>query len=342
MFRRLVILLGLAHGMSDCVSGYLIGQLSKTNDLAQTGLLILLYNALAFAMQLPVGIWIDTRKSVKIYIIIALLSVISSLVFVPVSSLLAIILAGLGSAIFHVTGGMISLTTSSGKSENPGIFAAPGVVGLIAGGWLSVQTTTSDWMLAALMALVILFITLQKFPERLVPDKTATSNPTLDKHDYIMIVLLLAIAMRSAVWNIFQQIYIQNYEWLFYMAVSAMTGKIVGGFLADRLGWRNYVFFALLLATPLLTWGERNLWFLLPGIALLQSVTPVALSAMYKLLPQSPALSAAMTLGMAIAIGGLIFYIDPDNNWTFSNFIPFLSIAALLFYLFAIQKKQPL
>jgi MFS transporter, FSR family, fosmidomycin resistance protein len=59
-----------------------------------------------------------------------------------------------------------------------------------------------------------------------------------------------------------------------------------------------------MLAAPLLAFGGQNLALLLPGVALLQSATPVALAATARILPRYPATAAGLALGLAIAIGG--------------------------------------
>jgi nitrate/nitrite transporter NarK len=89
------------------------------------------------------------------------------------------------------------------------------------------------------------------------------------------------------------------------MACAAAIGKIAGGLLADRVGWRRWVFGALILSAPLLWGGQRSLWMLLPGVALLQSATPVCLAATARMLPRYPATAAGLALGLAIAAGGI-------------------------------------
>jgi FSR family fosmidomycin resistance protein-like MFS transporter len=95
-----------------------------------------------------------------------------------------------------------------------------------------------------------------------------------------------------------------RYDLLLLMAVAAAAGKILGGALADRIGWRRWVVGALLLAAPLLALGARSLPLLLLGVALLQSATPVGLALSAQLLPHRPATAAGLALGLAIAIGG--------------------------------------
>jgi FSR family fosmidomycin resistance protein-like MFS transporter len=116
---------------------------------------------------------------------------------------------------------------------------------------------------------------------------------------------LASIALRSAVWASLQFLFEGRYELLLAMALAAALGKIVGGVLADRIGWRRWALGALALAAPLLLIGEHSLAALLAGVALLQSVTPVTLAATARLLPRYPATAAGLALGLAIAIGGL-------------------------------------
>jgi len=119
-------------------------------------------------------------------------------------------------------------------------------------------------------------------------------------------VLLAAIALRSAVWSSLQFLFEGRYDLLIAMALAAALGKIAGGVLADRVGWRRWTLGALALAAPLLIIGEQSLIALLAGVALLQSVTPVTLAATARLLPRYPATAAGLALGLAIAIGGLL------------------------------------
>jgi hypothetical protein len=47
---------------------------------------------------------------------------------------LAVLMAGLGSAAFHVGAGALTLRSCGGRSDAAGLFAAPGVIGLAIAG----------------------------------------------------------------------------------------------------------------------------------------------------------------------------------------------------------------
>ena len=173
-----ISLLGLMHGFSDCISGYLIGTLDSGNDLLHTGMLILLYNLLAFGGQLPAGMIVDNKSKPKIFILGSALLVIVGFFFGGINPILAIVLAGVGSAFFHVSGGMVALTGAPGKASGAGIFAAPGVIGLATGGYLAIIGFEMAWLiplgLAALTA-TLLFTRI----EEVKPLKTSTKTKGL-------------------------------------------------------------------------------------------------------------------------------------------------------------------
>jgi FSR family fosmidomycin resistance protein-like MFS transporter len=126
-----------------------------------------------------------------------------------------------------------------------------------------------------------------------------------EAHDLVMLALLAAIALRSLVWSSLNFLLAGRYELLIAMALAAAAGKIAGGLLADRVGWRGYVVGAMALAAPLLALGGGRVFPLLLGVALLQSATPAALAATLRLLPGRPATAAGLALGLAVAIGGV-------------------------------------
>jgi FSR family fosmidomycin resistance protein-like MFS transporter len=217
--------------------------------------------------------------------------------------------------LVHITGGSLCLTSQPGKASVTGLFTAPGVLGLGIGGFLAFTGYNAAMpllMVTIVLAVIALLLPMPIAKKELINNAQGT---LLDQHDWIMMLLLLIIAMRSAIWNTFQHIHHGDYSLLLLLAAAAMGGKIAGGYLADRVGWRNYALGALLLAAPLLGLGGRKPLLLAIGIGLLQSVTPLALAAMHKATPHRPALAVGLTLGLAIALGGVPLLL----NWQWLN-----------------------
>lgn len=303
-------MLGLAHGVSDCSAGMLLGSLANSMSIYGVGSLVLIYNLIAFGAQPLAGVFTDKLKNPKLIAsggILLMCLALASFYFNPV---LAVVLAGTASAAFHVGGGALALCSTPDKASGPGLFSAPGVAGLAIGGFLALNGITAIIPLAVI--LILLAIVLYFVNSPVLPYSNEKTEADFDKHDMIMFVLLLAIALRSAVWNIFQYIEQGNIINIILISVFAAGGKIFGGFAADKIGWRRYSLTALIVSIPLLIAGEKSFYALLAGIALLQSVTPVLVSSVARNLPKMPATAAGLTFGLAIAAGGLPYITGID------------------------------
>lgn len=303
--RRLILptTLGLAHGVGDGAAGLLLGALPRVMPLEQVSILVLLYNLLAFGAQPMVGWATDKLRRPRAVAVTGLLLLGLALLIMHPQPVLAVILAGLGSATFHVGGGALALCATQGRAAGPGLFAAPGVLGLAIGGALAITNHIFVWPFLLLLAGLAGLILALKAPA--LPYTTQESEPLFESHDLIMLVLLAAISLRSLVWTTLQYLLQMRWEMLLLMAVAAMLGKALGGFLADYVGWRRWTLGALLGAALLLNFGARHPWALILGVALLQSATPAALAATLRLMPRQPATAAGLALGLAIALGGL-------------------------------------
>ncbi len=302
--------LGLAHGISDCTAGLIIGSLSPGMSIYGVASMVLLYNVLAFALQPLAGLLTDRMKNPKIAAIGGLFLMAVSIVFFFVLPVAAVVLAGAASAFFHVGGGAMALCVTPGKASAVGLFSSPGVAGLAIGGYLAVNGIFPVTIISALLIIIIAVLAVLKTP--VMPYESKTQDSEFDKHDLIMLVMLFAIALRSAVWNIFQYVEQGEITSIILISLSAAGGKIFGGCAGDYVGWKRYTYSALLLAIPFLILGESSIYFLLLGVALLQSVTPIFVSALYKGMKRLPATAAGLSFGLAIAAGGVPFAASMD------------------------------
>ncbi|MBD2703769.1 MFS transporter [Spirosoma sp. BT702] len=341
-YRTTVLTLGLGHGFSDAAAGYLIGSFSHTSRFVETGSAVLLYNILAFGGQLPAGIWLDCVGTYRKWSILASVGMMAALGLSLAHYVwAAVVLAGVSSAIYHVAGGAVTLISFPQQARFVGIFSGFGVLGLALGGWSGAMHWQGvGYLLMTGLLTIGLVLRSATFPtetqQTIFPEK-----PHLDNHDYVMILLLVAIALRSAVWNVIQLLHAEQYDWLLYVALAAMTGKLVGGWLADRIPWRVYALFALAIAIPSLSFGYRKLFWLLVGTGLLQSLTPISVVALQRLLPNVPATVSGATFGLAIALGGAVSFLPLDSY--FSLFTQLLLLGLLtwgLYYVFLSTDKE--
>src|SRR5262245_23804346 len=246
--RRLTLplMLGLAHGVADGAAGLLLGGLAHTMSLERVALLVLLYNALAFGGQPIAGLIADRLGRPRAAAVAGLLLLSAALLLGQRQPQLAVALAGLGSAAFHVGGGALALCATRGRAAGPGLFAAPGVVGLAVGGVLAATPYPAIWPFAALLGVLAIAIARLESPMLPYISKTEdgrrklalersegtkddidasslalrpSSSVDFEGHDFVMLVLLAAIALRSAVWSSLQFLFEGRYDLLIAMAV---------------------------------------------------------------------------------------------------------------------------
>ena len=287
------------------MAGYFIGIFALNNDdLLKTGLAITVYNILAFGGQYPVAILVEKLNDTKKLLVLSYLLnavALATFLFVPAIS---IILAGIASAMYHVAGG--TYCAQNNKATNIGLFAAPGIAGLVAGGYLSWRQLDIIPVLLPVTIVFLYGLTKLKFTNRLAEknnDEPRKQKHLFDTHDIIMILLLLVISLRSVTWNVFQLIYENNFEWLIAIALAAAGGKIFGGWLADRIGWRLYALGSVILATPLLSFFKKELILFCIGVGLLQSGIPATTSLLIHSLKGKTSKGIALSFGTAIIIG---------------------------------------
>lgn len=301
----LVALLGVGHAVSDGAAGLLMGHLTAIVPVAEVVALLLLYNALAFAAQPAIGLLVDRVRRPREAVFIGLGLMGSALLMID-QPLAAVILAGLASAVFHVGGGSITITVTPDRATGLGVFAAPGVIGLACGTALAITDRFNPEVFLVLLALVGVGFGLMSRSMSL--ERSQPETPVFEDRDLIVVALLAAIALRSALWSAFEWVLEGNLPMVLAAALAAGTGKVIGGALADRLGWRRWTIGALTIAAPLLVIGPGSIVTFLIGLALLQSVTPVALATVAKMLPGRPGLAAGLSFGLPIAVGGLFVF----------------------------------
>ena len=303
---RLPAALGIAHGVSDGAAGLLLGSLVTNSSTTQITLLVLIYNALAFGSQPLIGFFADCLPSPRVFASGGMMLLAASLVSRALGyGELAVLMAGLGSAAFHVGAGALTLRACGGRSDAAGLFAAPGVIGLAIGGALAVSGHyLYPPFFVSLLAFAFL-IQAWPIPPREASVSRPTKEPIFESHDWIMIGLMTAVALRSLLWTSFQFASAGQITALIALGVAAGIGKIIGGFAAERFGYRRWTMLSLLIAAPLLAFAGKKLALLLPGVALLQSSIPCSIAAMARLLPARPATATGLVLGLAVALGGL-------------------------------------
>ena len=339
---RQPLLWGLLHGINDWVAGYMLATFTLNSSSKDGILMLIVYAILGFGGQLPVGMWLDASRSYKSFSRASFsLLILSSLAWV-INPYAGIIVAGFSSAFVHVTGGAICLVNADNKVGPLGLFTAPGVLGLALGSASS--SLSSYWLLLPVTAVIVIgYFLWQKQDATAFQASSQASKPLLDGHDWLMLGILLTVTLRSLVYDIIQQVGHQWQYGLLVIGISAFAGKILGGFIADKIGWKTWVYISLPLAFLLLQFGRENIYMLGFGIACLQSSVPISLLLMRQSMPQFPGVSSAMVLGVGIALAGLPMYLV-NHNSVIDGWFGVAGIAAALLIIvlvfFVLKRKQ--
>lgn len=336
---KLPFLWGLLHAINDGLAGYMLASFTFSHNGKEGMLMLVIYAILGFGGQLPVGIWLDKSSSFYNFSKVSLILLVLSPVSWLMNPYLGIIIAGFSSAFVHVTGGAICLKTSNNNVGPLGVFTAPGVLGLALGSASS--SLSSYWLLVPMVCTIIIACFLLRRDSSAIFQCSSSTKPLLDNHDMIMFGILLTVTLRSLVYDIIQQVS-QHWQYgLLIIGISAFIGKIIGGFIADRIGWKTFVYITLPLALILLQFGHENLYMLGLGIACLQSSVPISLLLMYRSIPLYPGMASALVLGTAIILAGLPMYnIDLQymiNGW-FGKIGWGASIVIIIMIVFKLKK----
>lgn len=286
----------------DGAAGFIVAGLPSAGGFQWVVGLVLLYDLLAFAAQPLAGQLVDRTGHSRAALVLAVL-LMGAALMVPGGALVSVGLAGAGSALFHVAGGSVVLRLRPGSAGAAGVFSAPGVVGLATGSLLAggAGAVATIFFVVALGGLAVVFA-----KARLPRAAARTHEPAgLEAHDVIMMVLLGAVAVRSAVWTAWEMALHGEAAMLLATAVAAGVGKLLGGMLADRIGWRRWAVGALAMSAGLLALGPNQPLAFLVGIGLLQSTTPVLLAAASVFLPGREGLATGLVLGLGVAAGGV-------------------------------------
>ncbi len=327
---------GVAHGVSDAVAGFLVVQVLMLSSLPAVDY-ILFYNALAFGLQPVVGLILDTYNVPRRAAAIGLFLSALSLTLTWFSLTGGILLAGLGSAIFHAGGGSVALTSTPNRAAGPGVFTAFGVIGLAIGSQLGFYYSVTT-IVAFVLTLITLAALLWFFPIAQIVSSRPDPVSSGMKIELFAFALVLAVALRSIVWTGIQSSAAGYSQMAFFIALAAGLGKLFGGFAADRFGWLRYAISAVLSSALLLAFRADTLWLLLAGVFFLQSVTPLSLAALGRWMPASPALAASLVLGVAVLLGGLPSMLIKSNFLENALGILLILFASGGIYLFTLRR----
>jgi FSR family fosmidomycin resistance protein-like MFS transporter len=258
---------------------------------------ILVYNVIAFSTQPVIGILADYFKKPAFWAVAGILLVAAATLLLQ-APLWAAVFAGLGNALFHIGGGITSLNLARGRAALPGIFVAPGALGVAAGLWIGKGGYFTAWpfiLLLAVSAVIILMLpgtqpAVKKF------------SGSLKWFEAVILFLLVSVAIRSLVGMSLVFPWKSDPLLLAGLTAAVVLGKALGGILGDRFGWIAVAVSGLVLSAPMLAFFPQIPLVAIAGIFLFNLSMQITLIGVAGMLPANHGFAFGLTT-LALIIG---------------------------------------
>ncbi|MBQ7535221.1 MAG: hypothetical protein IJT43_06335 [Stomatobaculum sp.] len=303
---------------------------------------VLVYNFFAFACQLPAGIFGDRQKKpwllagtgcilVAASYLITAVCLKTGVVFFPGSApepappsafaaaplaqlLLVSAVAGIGNSCFHVGGGIDLLKRSKGSAAMPGVFVSTGAFGVWLGPVLAAkqQARTFGLLFGCILMLFTGLVLIQMHLTRQAWEPGGEEEQKTSEHFNIHIAdpsfaaalcLVTAVLFRSYAGTI------MRYGWkkagvAFLFTAGVVFGKMLGGIVGDRAGWRRTAVVSLAVSGLLFLFAEKNAACGIAAVFFFNMTMPLTLTALAKLYRGREGMAFGLTT-LALFLGTL-------------------------------------
>ena len=294
-----------------CAVSRVLGE-SGQGSMEVVALSILLYDIVAFTLQLPVGIALDQldKNSYAALLSYALVGagVILSLVPVALLEWPAILLLAIGNALFHSAGGLSVLNISQKHAGPSGIFIATGAIGV----FLGTQSAQMGRLQIAFSLLVLLFLcalitlVVQKVNKKYWNVHNVSFDISeLSFNTLLAIALLsLVVALRSYAGMVMAFPWKSEMLLLVLSILGVFAGKALGGVVADRIGFRTTAIFSLIVAATLFvpSWEIPVMGLL--GVFFFNFTMSITLASLANILPNAKGTAFGLA-SFSLAVGAL-------------------------------------
>ena len=294
-----------------CAVSRVLGE-SGQGSMEVVTLSILLYDIVAFTLQLPIGIALDQldKNSYAALLSYALVGagVILSLVPIALLEWPAILLLAIGNALFHSAGGLSVLNISQKHAGPSGIFIATGAIGV----FLGTQSAQMGRLQIAFSLLVLLFLcalitlVVQKVNKKYWNVHNVSFDiPRLSSNTLLAIALLsFVVALRSYVGMVMAFPWKSEMLLLVLSILGVFAGKALGGVVADRIGFRTTAIFSLIVAATLFvpSWEIPVMGLL--GVFFFNFTMSITLASLANILPNAKGTAFGLA-SFSLAVGAL-------------------------------------
>jgi FSR family fosmidomycin resistance protein-like MFS transporter len=294
---------------------------------AKAFILTIVYDLLAFALQPLAGFLIDHLKKARSAMLIGIALTLTGVALMRVNALTAIVTVGIGNTLFHLGAGAQILGRYPSTASYTGIFVGPGALGLSIGLWFGSHGFFPLWYLV--IGLIIactglaflpalspprLLIQMQPHPQPLSSMAREGGEDLKCKLHFqpgVVLLLFAAIVVRGFVGRTgFAGLPSEAFV-IIGLGAAACIGKMAGGGLADRFGWKRTTIIGLVLASIGIVHVPNHIGFAFAAMLFFQMTMPITLMATSVAIPGKPAFAFGLTC-LALIIGIFpTFYTPP-------------------------------
>lgn len=297
-------------------------------------LLVLLYNALAFGLQAPLGALTDRLDDVRPAAVLGL-GLVAVGAMAMENYFVCVLLLGIGNALFHVSGAVAVLRERPGDALRAGVYVAPGALG-VALGILGASTGTDARAMCVLLMLVCVFLILAVgpgAPRGCSIVETPHEPPVLGAG--AIMLCLATIGVRS-----FGGFSAELANLLLLGAFSAFLGKLLGGVIARKLNWGVLALLGVGIGGLIMAFfpGRGFVYF---GVFLFNLAMPLTLSTVMKSLPGRTGLGFGLTT-LALLLGWLPLVALETGYHAPVLLLAGIALVAALTLFFILRPRKPI
>ena len=329
-------LLSLCHMAVDFLCAFSLYHTFKESYNA-----FLIYNFCAFALQMPLGLLLDkwclyTKKEIlpgKIFVLAGIICTI-------VGSYISYIILGIGNALFHVGGGVITINEDNNTKLNGkglGVFVAPGAIGLFLGSiFYSNNYYSVIQMIVAISLLFIgILLMIDKYELELI-EKINENNSNLIS---IIVGCFLVVILRSLTSMAISFPWRKGFLISFLSVIFLAFGKTLGGFIQASIGMKKTTIITLSIAAIAYAFGN-NIIFGLIALLFFNMTMPLTLYLLSKNMENTPGFAfGILTFGLFLGYLPILYGYLGNLNPIYGAITSLLSLAILYFAIMQSEKK---
>lgn len=296
----------------------------------------LIYNFIAFALQVPIGYLADQSKISNTYFAIFGTIAVALGVAFPYFAWVKLIMCALGNAFFHIGGGIDSLINANGRYARSGIFISFGAIGVTIGTLTGKHNLLPAWFLITILIIcAALQLMYCKADNRSKVARFNLKPAIINRADIVIYICMISIIIRALVGSYTPITWRTSYILTLLPTLCVFVGKFSGGLLADKFGAKNVTVISLVIAAPLLAFYNSNIILCCIGLLLFNITTSITLCIIVSKLPNNPGLGFGLTT-LALFIGtAFCFFFIMSSSLRPILLITFTIISAISIYLTA-------